>query len=198
MPLAVFLIIGVAVVVWLLATIFGSGQNTQTPPRRNLDSFAPPPQRRPPRVVRPQEELRRVPPPVRRPVSPRPETKRPPIVLEEVIEEPAPVKSRDALHDTFKPIPSPSRAPLEKTFPTSPDPPPASPSKPPAPQEATRDAYTPTPSPGQAADATAAKAAAGMPALHQVRQLLRSPQSAAVAFVLREILDAPRSRRRLR
>jgi hypothetical protein len=193
--LAVVLIFGIAVMVWLLATIFGGGQNMQSPPRRRPDMLDFPPQQRPPqRVVRSPEELRRVPPPVRRPIAPRPEPKRPPVVLEEVKEEPAPVRSLEALRDTFKPIPSPSRATHDKTFPTAPEPS-APPPKPAAPQEAPRDIYTPPLSPSQVTSPAAKPV--GLPTMLQVRQMLRSPQSAAVAFVVREILDAPRCRRRL-
>jgi hypothetical protein len=192
----VLIIPAIAVIVWILATIFRGGNNAQqAPPRRRPDQFDDQPQRRPMmRVARPPDELRRGETPARRFTPPRPESKRPPVLLEEV-KEPAPQTSLESTRAGYAPTQSPSKPPIEKSFPAPATPMLAQPLTPQTSLQSTRADYAPTQSPSQLPVATAAKPSASATLL-QVRQLLRSPQSAAAALVLREILDAPRCRRR--
>ncbi len=76
--LEVLIIPAIAVIVWILATIFRGNEGPKAPPRRFPNRFGDvPPQRRPmTRVVRPPEELRRAEPSPRR-LPPRPEPRRP-------------------------------------------------------------------------------------------------------------------------
>ena len=171
----VLIIPAIALVVWILTTLFRGAENAQLPPRRERDEFAP---------TRPatsldrtlEEARRRRQPPVRRPL-PRPEVRRP-VLLEEVKEPPRP-------RAPAKPIvlqlaePEPPRPQPRPEF--APAPPPRAPA-----------AALPAP----VADVARVVPQPASPVLAQVRQLLRSPRSAAAAFVLREILGPPRCRRR--
>jgi hypothetical protein len=162
----VLIIPAIAVVVWILATIFRGNEGQKAPPRRYPDRFGDvPPQRRPPqRVAQAPVEPRRFTPP-------RPQPKRP-VMLEEVREvvpvQPARPKPPVVLQ-LAEPEQAPPRQPAPVDFKA-----PEAPSQPSAP---------------------GVKPVAVSPVLVQVRQLLRAPKSAAAALVLREILDAPRCRR---
>jgi hypothetical protein len=174
----VLIIPAIAVIVWILATIFrGANDSQKAPPRRFPDRYGDvPPQRRPmTRVARAPEEVRRPEPSQRRFTPPRPETRRP-VVLEEMRE---PLRAQ--------PVPRPAQKPVVLEL--------AEPETAPSPRlEEARAEFKRTESPSQP-PAPAMKPAVVSPTLLQVRQMLRSPQSAAAALVLREILDAPRCRR---
>jgi hypothetical protein len=172
----VLIIPAIALVVWILTTLFRGGENAQMPPRREGDEFAP---KRPATSLdRTLEEARRRrQQPVRRPTL-RPEVRRP-VLLEEVKEPPRPPAPA-------KPIvlqlaePEPPRPQPRAEF--APPPPPSAPAAAP---------------PARVAEVPQVATQPASPVVSQVRQLLRSPRSAAAAFVLREVLGAPRCRRRL-
>jgi len=179
MSVAVIIIVLIAVTVWVLSTVFGGNQNARTPPRPRSDDDLP--RRRPMARVQPA-------PPPRQPRVTRP-APRQPIVLEEVIE-PPPQTSLQSTRAGYTPTQSPSKTPVEKPFPA----PPPAPTAPQTSLESARADYAPTQSPSKTPTDSAAKPLPVSPTLLQVRQLLKSPKSAAAAFVLREILDAPRCR----
>jgi hypothetical protein len=163
----VLIIPAIALVVWILTTLF-RGENAPLPPRRENDDSLP--KRRP---VTPLDRTldearrRRQQQPVKRPAPP--EVKRP-VMLEEV----------------RRPPRSPAK-PIVLAL-AEPEPPRAEYAAPPAPSVAT--------APPAPAEVSRVARQPASPMLLQVRQLLRSPRSAAAGFVLREILDTPRCRRR--
>jgi hypothetical protein len=167
----VLIIPAIALVVWILTTLFRGGENAQMPLRRERDETTP--TRRPATPLdRTLDEARRrrvQPPPVRRPAPPS--QVRRPVLLEEVKEPPRrPAPARPIVLELAEP-------------------------EPPRPQS--RPEYTPPSAPtAEVAPATQAVRQPASPVVGQVRQMLRSPRSAAAAFVLREILDEPRCRRR--
>jgi outer membrane biosynthesis protein TonB len=206
----------IAIGVWVLSTIFkgvederqkerlrrGPGNQGGGPrPRRpvtDLDRFLEEARRRrqtaaQPRLAEPVQEVRPRPseqqptPPPPRPVPV------PPRAAPARTERPRPVRTQPAVRRVE---PAPTRRPIPMEPVTEVQPIPVVVPVADRPEPTSQPAPSPSPAPPPAAPATVMQPQPASPALARLVGLLRSPQSAATAFVLREIIDEPKCKRR--
>jgi hypothetical protein len=201
----VLIIPAIALVVWILTSLFRRDEPPPQPRRRSDRGGEGPRQRRPltPLERTLEEARRRREGPARREpkgpsvleevTAPRRETARPApqAVVLELADPQAPQTSLQETRAGYTPTQSPSKAAVVK--PLAPTPLVPVPAAPQTSLQETRAGYMPTQSPSNQPDE---KPRPTLSPLVQVRQMLRSPQSVAAAFVLREVFGEPRCRGR--